>query len=59
MLQQLQSLIRPMDLPHFRKSGTTHKNLEWLHKNLKVRNESHKNYEPAMEVLKDLLKIKK
>lgn len=51
MIEELQRLIRPMDLPDFRKSSTTVHNLKWLRKNLKARNESHKNYEEAMKLL--------
>lgn len=59
MIEQLLKLIKPMNLPEYRKQKTTPSNLKWLYKNLEIYNKNHKNYTQAMELLKHLTHTKK
>ncbi len=52
LLKQLSKLISPMDVPSFRRE-----NPFWLSRNLGFRNSQHKNYEKAMEVIAQLLRM--
>jgi len=55
MLELIQTLIKDMELPSFRKDQDTLPNMKWLFKNLAKRNSGHPNYASAMVALKRLL----
>lgn len=46
--EQLTRMLLKMDIPVQRKSLMNKNNLTWLHKNLSVRNSTHKNYEKVI-----------
>jgi hypothetical protein len=46
---ELESLLGKMDVPVERR-----RSIPWLAKNLAVRNAKHKNFEPAMKIVKEL-----
>ncbi len=52
LLAKLVKLISPMDIPVFRRES-----IYWLSKNLHVRNSNHKNYEQAINIIQQLLKM--
>jgi hypothetical protein len=54
-MAQLKNLLKPMDLPSYRKFGETPDNLRWLAKNLAVRNANHRNFGKAIEVIEQIL----
>lgn len=54
-IEKLESLLRKMDLPFNRKKDLTPQKIKWLSKNLQVKNETHKNYSQAIEIIERLL----
>jgi predicted nucleic acid-binding Zn-ribbon protein len=54
-LAEVEKLIVKMDLPMYRKTVKHNDDLRWLKNNLSVRNDKHKNYEKAMELLNSLV----
>lgn len=54
----LRRILSGMDLPFYRKSDFTPRNLEWLAKNLGERNMGHPNYSQAMAMIVAMLPAK-
>lgn len=54
-MNQLFELIKNMDLPSFRKTQDTIHNIEWLGRNIGIRNSDHPNFNQALEVIKSIL----
>jgi hypothetical protein len=57
-LEQLQTLIRTMELPFYRKAVVDKHGLLWLARNMGMRNSDHPKYSDAVELLKKVLKEK-
>lgn len=53
-VDELQRLLKPMDIPSFRKD-IDKVNLKWLTKNLARKNAEHPNYARAMELVHTIL----
>jgi hypothetical protein len=53
---KLESLLHTMDLPWTRKREFTHAKLNWLMKNIKVKNENHSHYKEALETIETMLR---
>ncbi len=53
---KLQHLMSGMDIPAHRYEIETLSNIQWLHKNLPIRNSSHRNYKDVMALITNLLK---
>ena len=53
---KLQSLMNGMDLPAHRYEIATLSNIQWLKKNLPVRNSTHRNFKDTMSIITNLLK---
>jgi len=51
---EIEKLIKPMEVPFNRKQDLNPAKINWLYKNLKVKNETHKNYPKTMEILEEL-----
>ena len=49
---ELESLTKHMDLPDFRRTS-----VQWLVRNMKVKNGSHQNFNKAMEVVVELSRM--
>ena len=54
--KQLESLLKPMDLPWNRKKEFTTAKLKWLKKNMSKCNDSHKNFSKSLQLICDMLK---
>ena len=52
----LEKILKKMDLPWNRKTEMNPAKLKWLKKNLGLRNENNKNYPTAMEYIEALIK---
>ena len=57
-LEQLQTLIRTMELPFYRKANLDKHGLLWLARNMGMRNKNHPKYPEAVEQLKIILREK-
>lgn len=49
-LSELERITKGMDVPVFRR-----RNVSWLDKHLHLRNSQHKDYEKAIQLIKELL----
>ena len=54
-LEELQKLIKKMDLPSYRKSVKHNDDVRWLKNNLVTRNSSHVCYDKAVELINQLV----
>jgi hypothetical protein len=54
-LKEIETLIKKMDLPCYRKTVKHNKDARWLRNNLNVKNEKHKNYSKVIELLDKVL----
>jgi hypothetical protein len=50
-LEEIQKLIKKMDLPTYRKSVKHNDDVRWLKNNLASRNSKHTYFEKAMEII--------
>lgn len=50
LLQQLEKLVKRMDIPVYRRN-----NVCWLKRNLRVKNSSHPHFESVMKIVEELL----
>ena len=57
-LERLQTILRTMHLPTYRKSSLDKRGLLWLARNMGMQNGEHPKYSNAVELLKKLLKEK-
>ena len=56
MNEELSELIRDMDIPDVRRDLSSRRNLEWLGRNMFVRNKEHPNFESANNLLRTILR---
>lgn len=52
--KQIEKLVKPMDVPFNRKQDINPAKVNWLYKNLKVKNEGKKNFTELMQLLEEL-----
>jgi hypothetical protein len=57
-LERLQTILRTMHLPTYRKSSLDKYGLLWLVRNMGIQNSENPKYSDAVELLKKLLKEK-
>ena len=57
-IEQLQTLLRTMHLPTYRKASLDKHGLLWLARNMGMQNKEHPKYPNAVELLKKLLREK-
>ena len=48
----LKSVLKKMDIPLYRRDKFNLANLNWLHKNLEIRNSNHKKFTSAINEIK-------
>jgi hypothetical protein len=53
--KELELLIKPMNLPPYRKKVVNNNDLRWLGRNLAAKNSEHKNFAKAKEIIDELL----
>ena len=58
MYEEIEKRVKTMDIPFFRKKVINTKDLKWLYKKLKIKNENHPLYQETIEIIKRELKIK-
>ena len=54
--KKLETLLKSMDLPWNRKKEFTPAKLNWLKKHMRIKNESHKNYQEALQTIEVILR---
>ena len=54
-LAELETLIKKMNLPSYRKSVKHNDDVRWLKSNLAARNEKHTCFKEAMKVINELV----
>jgi len=53
--EQLEGILKSMNIPRFRKTKVSTPNLRWLARNLGVQNSKHPKYKEAMDLVTFLL----
>ena len=56
MVTKLVELLRPMELPEWRKSKLTIHNVRWLSRNMGLKNSTHPNYNESIELIKAIIR---
>lgn len=57
--RELRELLAGMEVPPFRREQLNPHNLQWFTRNLGINNGDHKDFERAMSIIKQLIRLGK